>query len=78
MRRLESHRDDDRKNPSVPANSMSADGPLCNMARTALRSPSATAFRRGETIIFVRNGVERKQAKTKTRKGEERREVEQR
>lgn len=32
---------------------MSTDGPLCKMAWTALRSPSATAFRRGEAIILV-------------------------
>jgi hypothetical protein len=75
VRRLDSG---DRKVPDVPANSMSADGALCNMVRTALRSPSATAFRRGEAIVFVGNGVERKRAKTKTRKGGERRKLEQR
>ena len=48
------------------------------MARTALRSPSATAFRRGEAIILVGNGVERKQGKTKARKGGERQKVGQR
>jgi len=56
VRRQESHRSGDRKNPDIPVNSMSADGALCNMARTALRSPSATALRR-EAIILVGNGL---------------------
>ena len=76
VRRLESHWGGDRKNPDIPISSMSADGTLCNMARTVLRSPSATALKRGEAIIFVGEGVEKKRAKTKTRKGEERRKLE--
>ena len=78
VRRIGSYRGDDRKNPNVPMSSMSVDGALCNMARTALRSPSATALKRGEAIIFVGNGVERKRAGTRMRKGEERRKLEQR
>jgi len=77
VRRLESHRGDDRKNPDVPVSSMSGDGVLCSMVRTALKSPSATALKRGEAIILVGNGVERKRAKTRMRKGEERRKLEQ-
>jgi hypothetical protein len=46
------------------------------MARTALRSPSATAFRRGEAIVFVRKSVKRREVMTKTRKGDERRKLE--
>jgi len=78
VRRLERHRDSDRKDPSVPVDSMSADGALCSMARTALRSPSATALKRGDAIVLVGKGVERKRVKTRTRKGEERRKLVQR
>ena len=45
------------------------------MARTALRSPSTTAFERGEAIIFMGSGVERERAKTKARKGRRRAET---
>jgi hypothetical protein len=69
VRRLESHRDDDRKNPNVPVSSMSVDGAVCNMARTALRSPSATALKRGEAIIFVGDGVGEKRGKDRDAKG---------
>jgi hypothetical protein len=57
---------------------MSADEALCKMARTALRSPSATAFRRGEAIVLVGRGVERKRTMTGRRKGVERWKLEQR
>ena len=69
VRRLESHRDDDRKNPNVPVSSMSVDGALCNMVRTAFKSPSATALKRGEAIIFVGNGIEREAGKDQDAKG---------
>lgn len=52
VRRLGGHRGGDRKDPNVPMDSMSADGALWSMARTALRSPSATAVKRGDAIIF--------------------------
>ena len=69
MRRLESHRGDDRKNPSVPVSSMSIDGALCSMARTALRSPSATALKRGEAIIFCGERCSEETSKDQDTKG---------
>ena len=65
VRHLESCRGGDRKNPDVPGSSMSIDEALCRMAWTALRSPSATAFRRGEAIVLVGKGVEGKRTKTR-------------
>jgi len=56
VRHLDSGRGGDRKNPDVPGNSMSTDGVLCRMAWTAVRSPSATAFRREEAIVLVGKG----------------------
>ena len=65
VRELESHRSDDRKNPNVPMSSMSVDGALCSMARTALRSHSATALNRVVAIVFGGERYREERGKTK-------------
>ena len=77
VRHIEGHRSDDRKNPNVPMSSMSVDGALCSMVRTPLRSRSATALKRVVAIVFGEERYGEETGETKTRKGEERGEVEQ-
>ena len=55
---------------------MSVDGTLCKMAWTALRSPSATAFRRGVAIVLVGGRCAGWGEQTETRKQKGGREAE--